>query len=318
MKFRKFESIENTYNKSNVSKIVFNNLNVGEWIVTEKLHGANFSIYIEKGVVIGFGSRNQFVDGSFYDSADLQKELKEGIEDGIFLAAENTKVNAKLFLDKDFILKRDDQIVIYGELVGSRVQKEVYYCDDIMFYMFDIVQNGKVLDKDVARMFYSNIYQYAVCAPAIHSGRFEDCITISNTFNSCVSKKGNNEAEGIIIEPVTPMFYENGKRILLKNKTRQFSEKNDGIVNIKLKELTEKDNAIFNKLMEYLNTNRLNAVRSKGHPERAVPYMLVKDIIEDYRKDHESDDLRKDCDNFKLVTSQLQLKVNKFIVFGDV
>lgn len=310
MKFRKFESIENTYNRKNISKILMNGYDKGQWMVTEKLHGANFSIYIDKAVVIGFGSRNQFVDGSFYDSADLQKELKEGIEKSFDGYLKNLK---------------DAEIIIYGELVGSRIQKEVYYCDDVMFYMFDVVINGEVLNKDEARDFYRNIHEYAVCVPIIYTGTFEECVKVNNTFNSMVSRgRPNNEAEGIIIEPVITMFYNNDKRILLKNKTRKFSEKNDGVVNVVFTELSEKDNVIFNELITYLNTNRLNAVRSKsnmfGKPVAAISHLMVKDMIEDYNKDNCSSDnsLRKDCDDFKMVTRRLQLEVNKFITNGDV
>lgn len=323
MNFRKFDSIENTYIKSNVSKIVFNGLDSGQWIVTEKLHGANFAIYIKNGKVVNFGSRNQFVDGSFYDSELLQRELQEGIDESFIKSLEYSRMACRRLYNKSIDIDPDNhEIIIYGELVGSRVQKEIYYCDDLMFYMFDMVVNGKAIDKEVARVIYYQSHEWAVCAPRLLSGSFDDCIKYGNTFNSLIAGKADNEAEGIIIEPVTPLYYNNGKRICLKNKTKRFSEKNDGVVDVTFKELTEKDNSTLNELRKYINVNRLNAVKSKGHPERALMYMMVKDIVEDYNKDNPyiySDmDMRKDCDNFKLLMSHLQFEVNKFIIKGEL
>lgn len=359
MNFRKFESIENTYIKSNVSKIVFNGLNTGEWIVTEKLHGANFSVYVKDLKVVNFGSRNQFVDGSFYNSADLQEKIRNKIKPtclrkkrskkgdsvfdfGSFLNnSHNNRIDeVKAYFKKNKIDIKTADIIFYGELVGDRVQKEVRYTKDIGFFVFDVVVNGKPINKKIAFEF-----AHLVCldvTPERKVGTFEECCAIKNSFNSslsyridndhfgiCVADNGfemydktsgklledglNNEAEGIIIEPVEPMYYNNGKRIYLKNKTPAFSEKNDGVVDLKVKELTEKDNALFNELMLYVNENRLNAIKSKGHPEKAVPFMLTKDILEDYSKENDGIDLRKTAENFKLLTSSLQLEVNKFI-----
>lgn len=359
MEFRKFESLDNTYIKSNISKIVFNGLNKGKWIVTEKLHGANFAVYVKNGQVENFASRNQFVDEEFYASGDLQAKIKNrvakvsfelAVKDEADFMDNSEKRNKDLlavinyFNDRSIDIQSNTaEIIFFGELVGDNVQKEIRYSNKPGFFCFDVVVEGSPVNKEIAYLL-ARLYGFNT-VPVLRVGTFEECSKVSNLFNSCLSYRIDNEhfnmcyykdglkmydtltgklledtsegycneAEGIIIEPVEPMFYHNGKRIYLKNKTQRFSEKNDGVVDIEIKELTEKDNEVFNQLMTFLNENRLNAVMSKGHPERAVPFMLMKDIFEDYYKENEEMDLKKYCDNYKLLTHRLQIEVVKFI-----
>lgn len=301
--FRKFESLENTYNKSSVSKIIYNGYDksITEWIVTEKLHGCNFSIHISNGKVF-FGSRNGFLTEfqEFYNSEAIRETLRN-------------KILSKTLPFSD--------VIIYGELVGPHIQTEVTYTNKIKFFVFDVVVNGNPINKIDAQQLADHYGLDFV--PVIKVGSFEECIEVKNTFNSLVLSMENNLAEGIIIEPVEPTYFNNGKRIYFKNKTRQFSEKNDGIVDTSIKELSDLDNLLLGKLLTYLNKNRLNAVKSKGHTDRAIPYMLTKDIFDDYVKDRNDElsskgfegiDLRKTCDNWAMVSKYLQMEVNKFII----
>lgn len=354
MKFRKFESIENTYLNKNIQKIVFNGYDKGEWIVTEKLHGCNFSVYIKDLEVINFGSRNQFIDESFLNSGELQNEIKSNInkkvfdieeeeEECYFYSYKNSEKITVLKYFKDLnidIFKAE--IIIYGELVGDRIQKGIRYTKDIGFFVFDIVVNGKPMNKKISREFASILELTNV--PVKFIGNFKECCEKKNTFNShlsyninndyfslCMTDKGFrmydtetgklledttdgycNEAEGIIIEPVEPMYFENGKRIILKNKTKKFSEKNTGIINIETNELNEKDKCLLELLLIYLNENRLNNVKSKDIQKEKLPYILVKDIIEEYNKENDVS-LKEESENYKIINKLLQVEVKKFI-----
>ena len=358
MNFRKFESIENTYVQSNIDKIINNNYNTDEWIVTEKLHGANFAVYVKDLKVVNFASRNKFVDGSFNNSYDLQDKIIKKISKENLISKEYIEK----ILDDGFEYNEDygdvmnylsnnnidifnSEIIFYGELVGDRVQKGIRYTKDIQFYVFDVIINGNPINKIIGRKL-SRLLEFSI-TPEIKIGSFEECCKVNNTFNSrlsyrtdndyfkiCVTDDGFrmydteslklledttngycNEAEGIIIEPVEPMFFNNGKRILLKNKTVKFSEKNTGVIKIKSNELSINDEKILGLSLSYLNENRLSSVKSKGFNESAIPFMLTKDIIEEYNKENEVS-FKDSCDDYKLVNKKLQTEVNKFI--GDI
>ena len=47
--FTKFPSLENTYRQKEIDKIVMMEIK-DQWVVTEKVHGANFSFWVYKNV----------------------------------------------------------------------------------------------------------------------------------------------------------------------------------------------------------------------------------------------------------------------------
>ena len=46
MKFTKYSSIENHYRTEFIERIRMEGMDGGKWIATEKIHGANFSIWV--------------------------------------------------------------------------------------------------------------------------------------------------------------------------------------------------------------------------------------------------------------------------------
>ena len=64
--FKKFSSLENTYNKVFLEKVQLHPCYTQQWIATEKVHGANFSFWWDKENGVRVASRTQFVDGSFF------------------------------------------------------------------------------------------------------------------------------------------------------------------------------------------------------------------------------------------------------------
>jgi len=81
MKFTKYSSIENTYRKKEIEKIYINGFadNKIKWIVTEKIHGANFS-FISDGKKVIAAKRTSILNNNelskFYD-ADIMMEKYE-------------------------------------------------------------------------------------------------------------------------------------------------------------------------------------------------------------------------------------------------
>lgn len=63
MEFKKFSSLENTYRQNLIDKVQYEGKDGGAWIVTEKIHGANFSFWCD-GIEVKTASRTQFVYGT--------------------------------------------------------------------------------------------------------------------------------------------------------------------------------------------------------------------------------------------------------------
>lgn len=112
-------------------------LDKGNWYVTEKVYGANFSI-IYNGKEFRSGKRNSWVGSGdeFYNSASVVDDNKEFVEK-IFKQICDKYRNVKF-------------ITIFGELCGGHyphedvevnkeaklVQRGVYYSPDNLFYAF--------------------------------------------------------------------------------------------------------------------------------------------------------------------------------------
>ena len=107
MEFHKFSNLENTYRQNLIDKVQYEGKDVGEWVVTEKIHGANFSFWCD-GTEVKVASRSQFVDGTFYNCQAVINRYSEGI----------------LNWCQGFGVKT---FIVYGELFGGNIQKEVKY-----------------------------------------------------------------------------------------------------------------------------------------------------------------------------------------------
>jgi Rnl2 family RNA ligase len=103
-------------------------------------------------------------------------------------------------------------------------------------------------------------------------GTFDECLNFDNVF---VDDTGHilfglpiiedNIAEGVVIKPVNPIWFPNGERVILKNKTERFKEKTkkekkESIPEIPLKEIEIK---VLNILQEYNTESRVYSVLSK-------------------------------------------------------
>jgi Rnl2 family RNA ligase len=118
---------------------------------------------------------------------------------------------------------------------------------------------------------------------------------LSNTFRSLLTPedfKGDNFAEGIVIEPEEPAYFNNGSRVYFKNKTQAFSEKNRQPREKKVFELSEKESDCMNNLLCYNTPQRVENVISKIGKVEAKDFgkilgLTIQDMLEDYKKDYE-------------------------------
>lgn len=274
MEFKKFSSLDNTYRQNLIDKTQYEGKDGGLWIATEKLHGANFSFWCD-GTEVKVASRSQFVDGTFYNCQAVINRYSQGILDWCQQ-------------------KGVSDFVVYGELFGGNIQKEVKYGEKD-FAAFDVVIDGKVLDKHsawrIAKECGLNF------APVLFTGTFKECLEVNNTFKSTLTPEGyegENISEGLVIEPVQPAWFENGSRIYFKNKTESFSEKNRQPKEKQVFELSEEESDLLNELLKYSTEQRVSNVISKigqvtNRDFGKILGLTVQDILEDFSKDNDYD-----------------------------
>lgn len=313
MEFRKYNSIENSYRQKFIDMITIDPELMGEsWYVHEKIHGANFAIFVKRDmdntINVEFGKRSGFIkeDEKFYSFDLIREELYEHA------------VRVALFINKP-----DVDIIIRGELFGggydhpdvdnnghSQVQRGVSYCNTTKFMAFDLEVGGKIVDWIAAHhIFY---HTDVPTAPELFYGSFEDCMKIGNEFNSHVPALYDlpaldvNICEGVVIKPNTARYFNNGSRVILKNKNEKFTEKSKTKKKSKVILFTDEMNEAVVNIDQFINENRLSNVLShfgeiKQRDFGKVCGLFAQDVILDYLKEYEPLPEKKD---WKLVTKQ--------------
>jgi len=150
-KYIAYEKIPENPNQWNLTESDYRNFKKTDWVVTEKIHGANFGI-VTDGKTVRFAKRKEFLDSKedFFGYQLLQKRL-------ILQAKELFK-----FLQVDLL--NLEKVFIYGELFGGEyphpevnpvsgvqaIQTGVYYSPNIEYCAFDIavIENGNEKNKN--------------------------------------------------------------------------------------------------------------------------------------------------------------------------
>jgi len=209
-------------------------------------------------------------------------------------------------------------LVIYGELFGGNVQKEVEYGEKD-FRAFDVSVNGKVLDKGAANQLVGVVGGIPF-APILHVGTFAECLAIENTFKSTLTPEGyleENNAEGLVIEPVIPTWFNNGSRVYFKNKTSSFNEKK-AKPKTEVFNLSEDESDLLNEPLSYNTQQRVSNVISKigvvtNKDFGRILGLTTQDILEEFTKETDRDPKTEAEDNWKQFLKLLQADVGKTV-----
>ena len=305
LQFKKYNSIENTFDKEFMERIVIEEADRQEFVVQEKVHGANVC-FITDGNTVSFGKRTALVeaDEKFYDYEKLLERYTE-------------KVTA-MFQAVRASFPDTVAVTVFGEMFGGKyphpdvkgnnktmiIQKGVFYCPHHEFYAFDLYvsngTNGRFLSVDTANDFF--VHGGFFYAQTLFRGSLSECIKYPNDFPSRISEWLNlppvedNICEGIVIRPVEPAYLRSGSRVLLKSKNARFAEKNS----LKKRQpklfiepsYSEHLVELLSVVEEYVTENRLSNVVSKiGHvsiPKETGKLigLFSKDILEDFLKEN--------------------------------
>ena len=289
--FTKFPSLENTYRQKEIDKILMMDIK-DQWVVTEKVHGANFSFWVYKNVET--------------KEIDIKCAKRSGWieEDEKFFNYKSVLEKYRPMLEK---LRGDvlDNFVIYGELFGGNIQSGMCYSLEQDFVAFDmrwINEDGSLgwaLDK-LTMLTLKDDYNLPVTPLIGVYDTFKEALAVEESFTSKLirqdfdGKEGHKEAEGVVIEPNNAVYEPNGSRVYLKKKTKRFLEKG-GKPNIKHKVpmlLQESVQLKLDEALLFLNNNRFDSVVSKiGEVSikdiGKVMGLLTQDIVVDMEKDLE-------------------------------
>lgn len=272
MRFQKYSSIENHYRPEVIERIQ-REMPCVHWVATEKIHGANFSIWVNATRTKIAKRTGLLGDGTgFFNVYQIAPELKRKARD-VFG-----------FLKRDY--KKLKAIAIYGELCGGcyphpkvtpnprfkKVQQGIWYSPNLEFLVFDIklIFNA---DKDgrwlsvIESQFYAN-YVGLHSVPLISHGTFEAMLKVNNAMVSRVPKMlglpniKQNTMEGLVIRPVDNRYLRRGERVIIKSKNAKWSEKVYHKPRKVLK-LTGFRKKFADLALTMINKNRYDAVVSK-------------------------------------------------------
>lgn len=304
MKFNRYSSIENSYRTKFLNKINELDVSKEEFIVTEKIHGSNFSVWYD-GSEFEFAKRSQFLKSdNFFNYQEAMKEVMPRIR--------------KLYLAIKRDWKTAGTISIYGELFGGhyphkdveklpfkQIQKGVAYTNQIGFYAFDLFIDGSLQEIDFANKYFEEVNLFH--AKTLFRGSLDDCLKYPNDFQSTIPalfglpEIEDNVCEGVVIKPNKPLFLYSGSRIIIKNKNEKWTEKSNVKREKKVINLTEDEQKILDVYLSFITENRLKNVISKVGLVTQKDFgklmgLFQKDAYDDFIKDNSKEYLDLDKD----------------------
>ena len=170
------------------------------WIRTEKVDGMNVNLYYD-------GNHIQFLGHT--DKTQFDKEVKDFLDS--LITPEREQILEQIFGEKE--------VFICGELIGPKIQNNLYNLKEYRFYVFDVF--CKTTDtywdfkyvKDIAEKLGFYLVPYLLVGTLGETKNW--CISIPAP---CSSISENIEIEGIVIKPEHELKKANGERIIYKVK----------------------------------------------------------------------------------------------------
>lgn len=298
--FSEYEKMPTSLKKLGLTEKDLSLMEKLKWVVTEKVHGANFSISFDKQQ-LQYAKRKDYLKWED-DFFAFQLAVAE-IEDAIIRLFESLSHNLEA-----------DKYIVYGELFGGSyphpdvipdknvqaIQTGIYYAPTIHFYAFDIAivkQNKKLyLDYETAIAYF---LKFGILhAKPLFIGKLNEALNYNIRINTTIPKQLNlpelcdNIIEGIVIKPYNQTNQDSiTTRPILKIKNPEFEEQNQfhearkwsfqSTVISKSEQLS----FIVEDLRNYITTNRLqNAISKIGAPD-ATNKQRMTDIETEFTQD---------------------------------
>lgn len=298
--FKQYSSIENSYNDKYMSKIDKNAI----YVVTEKIHGSNFSVIINSNG-IKYATKDGVLESDkyFYNYIYTMKNLED-----VYTKVYN-------YLKSEY---NCDTVQIIGEFAGGGyphpetehlfdknyklVQNEVFYASFNFHYIFDIMIDGEYIDYVKLQKICSDfdlLYSFP-----LFMGTLDECLALDINVNSNLANIlmsdypiHPNIKEGNVIRPLFETKLPNGDRVIIKHKNEKFSEISKEIDTVLLSKIKgdfmdTHVEELFLEISKYVTINRLNNVLSHLDEKQKSNINLVlgkfaSDVVKDFSKDNE-------------------------------
>lgn len=300
--FSGYEKMPSSMKKLGLSEKDFSEMEKLKWVVTEKVHGANFSFIYEKGT-LKFAKRKEYLKWTD-DFFGFQLVVNK-LEDAILRLFEQ--------LSNEII---GEKYIVYGELFGGKyphpevnvikglyaIQTGVYYTPAIEFCAFDIAieTNGSdskyYLDYETSLAYFK---QFGIFhAKPLFIGKFTEAMNFNIRMNSTIPKEfqlpelQDNLIEGVVIKPFNQIDQSTLlSRPIVKLKNAEFDEEDkfheaekwSFVPDISSK--TEDLSFIVAELRNYVTQNRLESAVSKIGPLDRSNTLRVSEIKTEFLDD---------------------------------
>lgn len=295
-KFFKYPSLTNDYAIGKV-KAITGQLDE-PWYSTEKIHGANASILMDKDGNWELAKRSGVLNFDGNSGDKMFNGLESCISPVMIYRLKDILHDANIVEDVE-----SDYLIAYGEYFGDGVQAmdyEVVKNHEKDFRIFNVLIHQKVGGKFLVLTLGTlrSYFPESFCVPFNKLGTLRKLLQSELTEESALG----GYKEGEVYQPIQPYFIsDNGESKFLgvKRKTKRFLETKD-IKKVKTSKNTYSINEINiqNGLGDYITKNRLNNVLSHGEHE-LIPQNIGN--IMKAMKDDAISDFKKDIDLEKLI-----------------
>jgi Rnl2 family RNA ligase len=298
-----YSELENVNNQNLIAALRDRpNLISGDYIVTEKVHGANFKFETD-GETVLYGRRKGWIgDDNFLLCQNLYTSYKPKI--------------LQLFHDVKKVMPDLKILRVFGELYGGyytrellrpkqkQIQSEILYNPENDLYFFDIHYTKKSgLEKwmkyTTAINFFKSLGLFY--AEPLFIGPFEEAIKYGNVFDTTIpGKKGLPDprsvlaqgylAEGVVIKPDDEKTYD-GRRVIMKNRNENSYPERPPPRPLRTDaDFIDKELMLIRIALEYLTDFRFKITMNKydSREKRSnLQKAFIDDAIKDFKKDYE-------------------------------
>lgn len=315
--FRNYEKIAESSDEWHLDEAAYRLLEKIPWVVTEKIHGANFC-FVMDGQTIRCANRKHLLgsDEDFFQYQVVLERLRETLWQ-VFRLVKSSYPQVRL-------------TSIYGELFGGYyphpdvqpnpsvepVQTGVWYSPSLEFCAFDLAIEGEeahlprtYVDYEQAMSFFQQAGLF-YAAPLL-IGSYQEALAYPLGFRSTIPGllglpplQEENKAEGVVIKPLKTIMIATNRgsvRPVLKRKIAEFTEDkrfHQAQKWISLQPTATQSNLdllmweVFNLVTE----NRLDSALSKlgslksGSPKKAqqIFNVFVEDVLDQLEKNQEA------------------------------
>ena len=273
---RKYLEIENSSRKKYIKKFLdeFPQLKDAKYILTEKIDGTNIRICFKSDKTIVLGSRNNLLlDGDHFGLKEILKEP-----------------DYKKLINKitQIAVERGKEIMLVGELFGEGINNRLNYGKKRILF-FDMYIDDKLTPQEEFFNIMAECELIEFCVPILCKIQgLSEALEYPVKFKS---KLCDNFGEGLVIKPLSDVFYHGYNCFYLKNKNPEFEDRPKRKKGRQGKTGTKNSDSP-SPLLEYINRNRVidmlskeGEIKSKKELGKYVK-LIREDALSDFIKDH--------------------------------